>query len=145
MSDDKNQKRTQELRRIGFQSLLTGIVILFGVGCICYVFLDASNGAQSHSYSSGRGRGLLLLIPAYGLWNIVRGVIHLVRAQSSDEQYGKGVEDAMDKYENAQEELLSKKMGNGSMHNVLVLFVWIFLFLAVVGAIGIGYLFWTRQ
>ncbi len=50
----------------------------------------------------------------------------------------------MDDFERKQEELMSKKMGNGSMHNVLVLFVWIFLFLAVVGTIGVGYLFWTR-
>jgi hypothetical protein len=145
MNADENQKRIQELRRMGFQSLLTGIVILFGVGCIGYIFWDASAATHSYSYSSGRGRGLLLLIPAYGLWNILRGVIHLVRAQSSGENYGKGVEEAMDKYERKQEEWLGQKAGNGSMHNVLLLLVWIFLFLAVVGAIGIGYLFWTKR
>ena len=50
----------------------------------------------------------------------------------------------MDDFERKNENLMAKKMGNGSMHNVLVLFVWIFLFLAVVGAIGIGYSFLTR-
>ena len=97
-----------------------------------------------NSYLSGRGLGFLLLIPAYGLWNIVRGIIHLIRAQSNDEHYAKIVEDAMDDFERKNENLMAKKMGNGSMHNVLVLFVWIFLFLAVVGAIGIGYSFLTR-
>jgi preprotein translocase subunit SecG len=145
MNAAENHKRIQELRRIGFQRLFGGVAIVFGVGCICYIFLDEGDGAHFHSsYSSGRGLGLLLLIPAYGFWNIVRGVIHLIRAQSSDEHYGKGVEDAMDDFQGKQEELMSKKMGNGSMHNVLVLLVWIFLFLAVVGAIGVGYLFWTR-
>jgi len=41
-------------------------------------------------------------------------------------------------------ERYEKMEKSGSMHNVLVLLAWIFLFLAVVGAIGVGYLFWTR-
>ena len=48
---------------------------------------------------------------------------------------------AEDRVESERIEKLEK---SGSMHNVLVLLVWIFLFLAVVGGIGVGYLFWTR-
>jgi hypothetical protein len=44
--------------------------------------------------------------------------------------------------ESVQEEKMEK---SGSMHNVLVLVGWIFLFLAVVGAVGVGYLFWMRR
>ena len=129
-----------------FPKTFNGYCDSFWSGLHWFHFFDERAETHFHSsYSNGRGLGLLLLIPAYGLWNIVRGIIHLIRAQSSDERYGKGVEDAMDNFERKQEELMSKKMGNGSMHNVLVLLVWIFLFLAVVGAIGIGYLFWTRR
>ena len=144
MNAAENNKRIQELRRIGFQSILTGIVILFAVGCIGYMFFDEMSEAHSHSYSGRRGLGLLLLIPAYGLWSIVRGVIYFIRAQSGDEHYAKGVEDAMDKYEGKLDQQMGRKVGDGSMHNVLVLLVWIFLCLAVVGGIAVGYLFWTR-
>jgi len=146
MNAAEKNKRIQELRRIGFQSLLTGIAILFGVGCICYMFFDTVSEAHSHSYSSRRGLrlGLLLLIPAYGLWSIVRGVIYFIRAQSGDEHYAKGVEDAVDKHEGKIDQQMGRKVGDGSMRNVLVLLVWIFLCLAVVGGIAVGYLFWTR-
>lgn len=146
---DEKHKRTQELRWIGFQKLLTGIVIIFAVGVICFIFLDENSDLHSNphsggSYSRGRGLGMFLFAGVFGLWNIVRGVIYLIRAQSRNEHYAKSVEDAMDKYERKQDEVMNRKMGNGSTHNVLVLLVWIFLFLAVAGAIGIGYLFWTR-
>ena len=41
---------------------------------------------------------------AWGLWNIVRGIIYLIRAQSGDEHYAKCVEDVMDKYERKQDD-----------------------------------------
>jgi hypothetical protein len=149
MSDDENRKRIQELRWIGFQKLLTGVVLIFAVGVLCFIFLGEDADLHSHSdsggsYLRGRGLGMVLLAGMFGLWNIVRGVICLIRAQSGNEHYAKSVEDVMDKYEKKQDEVMNKKMGNGSMHNVLVLLVWVFLFLAVVGAIGVGYLFWTR-
>jgi preprotein translocase subunit SecG len=145
MNAEDKHKRIQELRRIGFQKLLTGFVILFAVVCIGFIFLDASAETHSHSHSSRRGLGILLLVPAYGLWSIVRGVICLVRAQSGDENYAKGVEDAMDKYEAKQEERFGQKVSDGSMRNVLVLLVWIFLFIAAVVAICIGYDFLSRR
>ena len=150
MNDNENRKRTQELRWIGFQKLLTGIVIIFGVGCIYFIFSDEDADLHSHSYSGGsysrgKGLGIVFFAGAWGLWNIVRGIIYLIRAQSGDEHYAKCVEDVMDKYERKQDELMGQKMGkSGSMHNVLVLWFWVFLFLAVVGAFGVGYLFWTR-
>jgi hypothetical protein len=150
MNADQDRKRIQELRRIGFQKLLTGIVLIFGVGVLCFIFLDEDADLHSHSYSGGsymhgRGLGMVIFAGGWGLWNIVRGVIYLIRAQSRNEHYAKGVEDAMDKYERKQDEVMSKKMGNGSMHNVLVLLVWVFLFLAVVGTICLGYLFFTKK
>ena len=87
---------------------------------------------------------MVLLAGVFGLWSIVRGVIYLIRAQSGDEHYAKGVEDAMAKYESKLDERMEQKAGNASMHNVLVLLVWVFLCLAVVGGIVVGYLFWTR-
>jgi hypothetical protein len=147
---DENRGRTQELRRIGFQKILVGIVLIFAVGVFWFIFSDDGAGLQSHSnsggsYLRGRGFGTVLLAGVFGLWNIVRGLIYLIRAQSGDEHYAKRVEDAMDKYERKQDALMEKKKGSYSMHNVLVLLVWVFLFLAVVGAVGVGYLFWTRR
>jgi hypothetical protein len=149
MSADENRKRIQELRRIGFQRLLAGVVLFFAVGVLCFIFLDEDADLRSHSdsggsYLRGRGWGMVLLAGVLGLWNIVRGAIYLIRAQSGDEHYAKGVEDVMDKYERKQEERMGQKMGNGSMRNVLVLLLWVFLFLAVVCAIGIGYLYLTK-
>lgn len=41
---------------------------------------------------------------------------------------------------------LEEKLGkSGSMHNEALLLLWIFLFLSVSAAIGVGYLFWRRQ
>jgi hypothetical protein len=50
----------------------------------------------------------------------------------------------MDKYERKQEERMGQKVGNGSMRNVLVMLLWIFLFLIPVGAVGAGYLYLTK-
>ncbi len=139
MNVDKNRKRASELRWIGFQSVLTGIVILFGMGCLCFIFLDEGAGLQSGSYSTRKGLGFLLLGGVLGLWMIVRGVIYLVRAQSGDEQYAKGVEEAMDRLESKQAEMMRSKIGNGSMHNVLVLLGWIFLVLVMIALLAILY------
>jgi len=141
MSDDENRKRIQELRWIGFQKLATGVVLIFAVGVLCFIFLDEDADLHSHSnsggsYLRGKGLGMVFFAGAWGLWNIVRGIIYLIRAQSGNEHYAKSVEAAMDKYERKQDEVMSKKMGNGSMHNVLVLLVWVFLFLAVLDSSG---------
>jgi drug/metabolite transporter (DMT)-like permease len=146
MSAEENRKRIQELRRIGFQKFLTGVVIIFAVGVICFIFLDENADSQSHSggsYSRGRGLGMVLLAGLFGLWNIVLGVIYLIRAQSGDEHYAKAVEDVID---SRLERTIGKRMARKdySTRNVLVLLGWVFLFLAVVGGIAIGYLFWTR-
>jgi hypothetical protein len=147
---NENRKRTQELRRIGFQRLLVGVVLIFAVGVLYFiVFLDDDARLHSQSYSGGsylrrRGLGMVFLAGVCGLWSIVRGVIYLIRAQSGNEKYAKSVEDMLDKQEEKFGQMMGKKVGNGSMFSVLVLLVWVFLFLAVVGAIVIGYLFWTR-
>jgi len=83
---------------------------------------------------------MVFLAGMCGLWSIVRGVIYLIRAQSGDEHYAKGVEDMLDKQEEKIGQKMGKKMGNASMFNVLVLLVWVFLFLAVVAIVGLGYL-----
>jgi len=137
MDTDKNRKRANELRWTGFQSVLTGVVIIFGVGCIFSIFLDEGTGSQSGSYSARRGLGLLLLGGVWGLWMIVRGVIYLIRAQSGDEHYAKGVEEAMDRLESKQAEMMRSKMGSGSWRNVFILLGWVFLFLVVIALLGI--------
>jgi len=147
---NENRKRTQELRRIGFQRLLVGVVLIFAVGVLYFiVFLDDDARLHSQSYSGGsylrrRGLGMVFLAGVCGLWSIVRGVIYLIRAQSGDEHYAKGVEDAMDRYERKQGERMGQTMVGGSWRNVFILLGWVFLCLAVVGGIVIGYLFWTR-
>jgi hypothetical protein len=153
MNSDKNRKRAQDLRRVAFQSLLTGIVIILGLGCIFLVVLDKRTGfldggpvSQSsfRSIPGGRGLGLFLFSGVWGLWMIVRGAIYLIRALSGNEQYAKTVVDTTDKFESRQEAIMKQKVANGSTHNVLVLLVWVLLFITVIGAIVAGYLFWTR-
>jgi len=116
------------------------------LGLLCFIFLDNDTNSQSDSVSSGRGLGLLLFFGFCALWAIVRGVIYLIRALSGDERYAKGVEDVMDKFESSRYEAMMKNtVGSASTrHNVLVLLCWVFLVLAVVGAVFIGYLFLTR-
>jgi hypothetical protein len=47
--------------------------------------------------------------------------------------------------EEIRESELEEKLGKrGSMHNVLVLLLWVFVLLSVIAAIGVGYLFWMR-
>ena len=82
---------------------------------------------------------MVLLAGVFGLWSIVRGVIYLIRAQSGDEQYAKGVEDAMDTYERKMDERMGQTMVGGSWRNVCKLLGWIFLFLAVIALVGILY------
>ena len=126
------------LRRCG---LIAGIVIIFAVGVFYFIYcLDDDAGLHSQSYLRGRGLGMVFLAGMCGLWSIVRGVIYLIRAQSGDEHYAKGVEDMLDKQEEKIGQKMGKKMGNASMFNVLVLLVWVFLFLAVVAIVGLGYL-----
>jgi hypothetical protein len=137
MSADENRKRIQELRRIGFQRLLAGVVLIFAVGVLCFIFFDEDAGSRSHSYSGGRGLGMVLLAGVFGLWNILRGVIYLIRAQSGDEHYAKGVEDAMDKCERMQGERMGQKMVGGSWRNVFILLGWVFLFLVVIALLSI--------
>lgn len=140
MSADDNRKRIRELRWIGFQRLLAGVVLLFASGVLCFVLFGVD--ANSHSHSGIPG--LLLLVPVYGLWSIVRGIIYFIRAQSGDEGYAKAVEDVMDKYERKLDDRMRQRPGNASMQNVLILLVWVFLFLFIVGGIWMGYLIWTR-
>lgn len=144
MSADKNCKRAQELRWIGFQSILAGIVIIMVMGLFCFMFFEGGTSPQSGSYASRKGLGFLLFIGVWGLWMIVRGVIYLIRALSGDEHYAKAAEDAIDKFGSGYVATTKKRAGNASMFNVLVLLVWVFLFLTVVGAIVLGYLFWIR-
>ncbi|HSY44258.1 MAG TPA: hypothetical protein VK811_10145 [Candidatus Acidoferrum sp.] len=144
MSTDKNRKRAQDLRWNGFLSIVAGIVIITVMGLFCFMFLVESPSSQSGSYSSGRGLGFLLFGGIWALWMIVRGIIYFIRALSGNEHYAKTVENVMDKFERDHEATMKKKVGNGSMRNVLVLLGWVFLFLFVVGAVAAGYLFWTR-
>jgi hypothetical protein len=151
MSAEKNPKRIQELRWLGFQRILAGVVLIFAVVVLCFIFLGEDADSHSHSdpsatgsYLRGRGLGMLLFAGVFGLWCIVRGVIYLIRAQSGVEHYAKGVEDAMDRYERKQGERMGQTMVGGSWRNVFILLGWVFLCLAVVGGIVVGYLFWTR-
>lgn len=146
MDVDEKRKRMRELRWLAFQNISAGIVIIFAMGCFCFIFWDKIKmaGSQVHPYAGGKGFGLLLLAGPWGLWLIVRGVIYLIRAQSGNEQYAKSLEDVMDKFGSKHKKMMNKKTGNASMHNVLILLFWVFLVLAVFAAIGIGYLIWTR-
>lgn len=142
---DKNRNRTRDLMWMGFQSILGGVVIILVLGLFCFMYLDRDTRSQPDPISVRRGLGLLFLCGFCGLWAIVRGVIYFIRALSGNERYAKSVEDVMDKFESRHcETMMKKRIGNASTHNVLVLLCWVFLFLAIVGAIFVGYVFLTR-
>jgi hypothetical protein len=118
------------------------VMVLF---CFMYLYRDDTNSHPGHlSPGSGGPLSFLLFVGVWGLWMIVRGLIYLIRALSGNEQYGKRVEDAMDKSFGSSYEAMTKRRGNASTRNVAVLLGWVFLFLAIAGAIFIGYLFLTR-
>lgn len=120
-------------------------MIIAVLGLFCFILLDSGTSPQSGTYWSGRGLGFLLFFGICGMWAIVRGVIYLIRALSGNERYAKRVEDVMDKFESRNEAMITKQVGSASTrHNVLVLLGWVFLFLAIAGAIFIGYLYLTR-
>lgn len=123
-------------------------MIIMVLGLFCFMYLDSGRDSisQPDPVSSRRALSVLLLFGFCGLWAIVRGVIYLFRAWSGDERYAKSVEDVMDKFEsNGCEAMMKNRVGSASTtHNVLVLLCWVFLFLAIIGAIVIGYLFLTR-
>jgi NADH:ubiquinone oxidoreductase subunit 6 (subunit J) len=146
MRPDKNRNRTRDLIWIGFQSILGGTVIIMILGLFCFMFLDKDTNSRPDPVSSGKALGVFLLCGFCGLWAIVRGVIYLIRALSGNERYAKDVEDVVDKFESRGYEAMMKKrmVSDSTRHNVLVLLGWVFLFLAIVGAIYIGYLFLTR-
>lgn len=60
------------------------------------------------------------------------------KQESEEEHYATTAEEIR---ESEQQEKLEK---SGSMYNVIVLSAWIFIFLAIVGIIVVGYLFWAR-
>jgi hypothetical protein len=76
----------------------------------------------------------------YGIVMGTEGSCHSKKweQEPEDEHYATTAKDIL---ESVREEKIEN---SGSMHNVLVLLVWIFLFLAVVGAVGVGFLFWRR-
>lgn len=144
MNPDKNRKRAQDLRWIAFQSILVGIVLVGVGGLFLFMYFNEDASSRSHGYADRKGLLFLLIIGVWGLWMIVRGIIYFIRAFSGNEHYAQGVEDVMDQVASRYEAMGKQKVRNGSMHNVLVLLCWVFLFLALVGATYIGYLYWTR-
>ena|SRR5215469_3449616 len=145
MNPDKDRKRARDLRWIGFQSILVGIVLTAVAGLFGFMVFNDDSGSRPHGYVARKGMLFLLIIGFWGLCMIVRGIIYFVRAFSGNEQYAKNVEDVIDKVESNYEAMANRRTRSGSMYNVFVLLCWVFLFLGIVGAIAIWYYcFWTR-
>jgi hypothetical protein len=108
-----------------------GLAVAMGVGCFAIaLFSSLSSGQRCGAATSG------CLALSWGLKEVAAA--KKWKQEPEDEHYATSAKDIL---ESEREEKMEK---SGSMHNVLVLLVWIFLFLAVVGAVGVGYLFGTR-
>jgi hypothetical protein len=121
----KRKKRQPDATAGSFAIAIGGIVMILAI-------VIATNAGQKYR---GMAAGLLSL--SWGLKEVAAA--KKWKQEPEDEHYATTPEEIR---ESVQEEKLEK---SGSMHNVLVLLVWIFLCLAVVGAAGVGYLFWTRR
>jgi hypothetical protein len=108
-----------------------GIAVAMGIGGLAIaLFSSLSPGQRCGAAASG------CMAFSWGLKELA--AVKKWEQEPEDEHYATSAKDIL---ESGREEKLEK---SGSMHNVLVLLVWIFLFLAVVGVIGVGYLFLTR-
>jgi len=82
-----------------------------------------------------------LKLVAPGLMLLSWGSRYFAAAKKQEKQALDGKPHAISAEDRLESERLEKLEKIGSTHNVLVLLVWIFLFVAVVSIIGVGYLF----
>ena len=76
-------ERSRELKRIGLRDLFVGIVLAGASAVTFYLTLSVAwLGGSWLNSSSVKLDALLLLVGAYGLWKVGRGVIYLARPQS---------------------------------------------------------------
>jgi hypothetical protein len=102
-----------------------------GVGGLAIALFSPLSPGQRFGAAASGCMGL-----SWGLKEVV--AVKKWKQELEEEHYATTTEDIL---ESEREEKMEK---SGSMHNVFVLLGWIFLFLVVVAAIAVGYLFWTR-
>jgi hypothetical protein len=106
--------------------------VAMGAGCFAIALVSSLSPGQRLRAAGSGCVGL-----SWGLKELVSA--KKWKQEPEEEHYATTPEEIR---ESEREEKMEK---SGSMHNVFVLLRWIFLFLAVIGAIAVGYLFWTRQ
>lgn len=109
-----------------------GLAVAMGVGCFAIALFSSLSPGQRYGAAASGCMGF-----SWGLKEVVAA--KRWKQEPEDAHYATSVEDIR---ESEKEEKMEK---SGSPHNVLVLLVWIFLFLAVIGAVGVGYLFLARR
>ena len=109
-----------------------GLAVAIGVGCLAIALFSSLSPGQRYGSAASGCMGL-----SWGLRELA--ALKKWKQEPEEEHYATTAEEMR---ESEQEQKMEK---SGSMHNVLVLLGWFFLFLAAVGAICVGYLFWTRR
>ena len=107
------------------------LAVAMGVGCLAIALFSSLSPGQRFGAAASGCMGL-----SWGLKEAA--AVKKWKQESEDQHYATSVRDIL---ESEREEKLEK---SGSIQNVLVMLAWIFLFLAVVGAVGVGYLIWSR-
>jgi hypothetical protein len=109
-----------------------GLAVAMGLGGLAVALFSSLSPGQRCGAAASGCMGL-----SWGLKEIAAA--KKWKQEPEDRHYATSAKDVL---ESEREEKLEKA---GSMHNVFVLLARIFLFLAVVGAVGVGYLFWMRR
>jgi len=120
------RKRRQPVAAAG------GLAVAMGVGCFAIALFSSLSPGQRFGAAASGCLGL-----SWGLKEVAAA--KKWKQEPEEEHYATTAEEIR---ESEQEEKMEK---SGSMHNVLILLAWVFLFLGGVGAVGVGYLFWTRR
>lgn len=101
--------------------------VCLGATCLLLVIFVTASAARKYS---GAACGISLLA-----W----GISQIAAAKKN------GGSDVASVELEPQSESLDKFENSGSMHNVLVLFGWIFLFVVMIFVLGVSYLFLSRR
>lgn len=109
-----------------------GLAIAMGLVCFGIALFSSLSSGQRFGAAASGCMGL-----SWGLKELA--AVKKWKQEPEEEHYAITPEEIR---ESEQEERMEK---SGSMQNVFVLLGWVFLFLIVIGAIAVGYLFWRRR
>jgi hypothetical protein len=78
-------ERNQEIRRAGIRKFLIGAAIIVVAGGYFYFILsDRTYPVRRSAIGLGKGPGIIAAAAFYGLWQLIGGIIYLVRPRTEE-------------------------------------------------------------